>query len=245
MISVWNLLANEDQTGFSTDDWKLLKLLYAMLDAIMIYCDILYRATKGSPWLWSPDHLCLVVSGQGPSHPLPPLSTLSLSLSHTHTHTHTQYCQVVRPMYVPPPKFIVCGVRCVVVAVTIEVCDLSGVFVSMQIASFMTNFMVYYSILQSPQNMGWSSIQVCSCMVDLFREAFDARAFTCFELMCSLANVHFSQVHGISLTTFASFSVGGIFHFASGERRVGPDLYTALMLKSLHTLLILSLMPAT
>ena len=29
------------------------------------------------------------------------------------------------------------------------------------------------------------------------------------------------------------------------ERRVGPDLNTALMLKSLHTLLICSLMPAT
>ena len=80
------------------------------------------------------------------------------------------------------------------------------------------------------------------------REAFDASVLmllqTCFEPTPSLADVHLSAgaryfVDNVRLLLHRE----GVL--VRREQRVGPDLNTAPMLKSLHTLLIRSLSPAT
>ena len=91
------------------------------------------------------------------------------------------------------------------------------------------------NILVSSQRMGWSGVFGYGRLV---HEAFDACVLmllqTCFKPVCSLADVHLSA---------------GAWHFVDnvllGEgvldlivrrvQRMGPDLNTALMLKSLYT----------
>ena len=129
--------------------------------------------------------------------------------------------------------------------------ELSSV-VHMHNASFMTNSIVQLarcSTLVSSQWIGWSSIQACSAMADLFREAFDASVLmllqTCFKSTCSLTNTHISAgawyfIDNICLLLLKEG--GGGLTLVRREQRVGPYLNTTVMLKSL---LIRSLIPAT
>ena len=81
----------------------------------------------------------------------------------------------------------------------------------------------------------------------LVHEAFNTSILMllqmCFELVHRLADVHLSAGarYFICLLLYKEESLT----LVRREQSVGPDLNTALMLKSLHTLLIHSLTPAT
>ena len=120
----------------------------------------------------------------------------------------------------------------------------------MQIASYMTNSKVRLaccSILVSSQRMGSYIVRPGLFGYDRrICEAFDACVLmliqTYFESTCNLANVHLSAGAWHFVDNACLFHhKEGVFDLSEERTDGGPDSNTALMLKSLHTLLILSL----
>ena len=121
----------------------------------------------------------------------------------------------------------------------------SGV-VRMLSASFMTSSMFLLArcrMFVPAQLIWWSFACACSAIADLSMRLMTHASLCSFNLFSSLRLLsHMYMLHGTSYATFSCFSVGrGSFTLVRRLQRVGPDFNTALMLKSRHALLILSL----